>query len=171
MFFNLPLSARLRRSWKGGGGGGFQWCQQSTSMHFQALRSCAKLWISWGRSGEILDWLALQLIRGIEFYVHQVLVWYRAYLEIRSPSGLVLHVNLTFALFSVVCTNCSWSVWKLTRRWCMARANRAENKRYCKTRVYMKYHPNGNIKNIMVFSALAKSVIYKCGCYIQTLKQ
>ena len=33
--------------------------------------------------------------------------WYRAYLEIRSPSGLVLHVNLTFALFSVVCTNCS----------------------------------------------------------------
>ena len=53
----------------------------------------------------------------------------------------------------------------------MARANRAENKRYCKTRVYMKYHPNGNIKNIMVFSSLAKSVIYKCGCYIQTLKQ
>ena len=35
-----------------------------------------------------------------------------------------------------------------------ARANRAENKRYCKSRVYMKHHPNGNLKNIVVFSAL-----------------
>ena len=36
-----------------------------------------------------------------------------------------------------------------------ARANRAENKRYCKSRVYMKHHPNGNLKNIRVFSTLA----------------
>ena len=35
------------------------------------------------------------------------------------------------------------------------RANRAENKRYCKSRVYMKHHPNGNLKNVIVFSALA----------------
>ena len=33
----MSLSARLRRSW------GYQWCQQSTSMRFQALRSCAKV--------------------------------------------------------------------------------------------------------------------------------
>ena len=35
------------------------------------------------------------------------------------------------------------------------RANRAENKRHCKSRVYMKHHPNGNLKNVIVFSALA----------------
>ena len=33
--------------------------------------------------------------------------------------------------------------------------NPTENKRYCKSRVYMKLHPNGNLKNIMVLSALA----------------
>ena len=67
----------------------------------------------------------------------------------------MLHVNLTFAEFFVVCTNCSCSVCKFTRRWCIAHANRAENKRYWKSRVSMKYHPNGNLKNVMVFSAVA----------------
>ena len=43
---------------------------------------------------------------------------------------------------------------------CIARAeNRAEHKRYCKRRLYMKHHPNGKIKNIMVFSALANSLL------------
>ena len=66
----ISLSARLRRSW------GYQWCQQSTSMRFQALRSCARVRISWARGADFLDWLALQHIRGIEFCVHQVLVYH-----------------------------------------------------------------------------------------------
>ena len=36
----------------------------------------------------------------------------------------------------------------------VAHANHAKNKRYCKSRVYMKHHPNGKLKNVMVFSAL-----------------
>lgn len=39
----------------------------------------------------------------------------------------------------------------------VARANRANNKRYCKTLIYLKHHPNENFKNIMEFSALANS--------------
>ena len=63
----------IRDSW--GTHGGSQWCQQSTSMHFQALWSCAKVQISrW--QGDFLDWLALQHIHGIEFYVHHVLVYH-----------------------------------------------------------------------------------------------
>lgn len=42
---------------------------------------------------------------------------------------------------------------------CIARANRAEHKRYCKSRLYMKHHPNGKLKNIMVFSALANFLL------------
>ena len=42
---------------------------------------------------------------------------------------------------------------------CIARANRAEHKRYCKSRLYMEHHPNGKIKNIMIFSALANFLL------------
>ena len=42
---------------------------------------------------------------------------------------------------------------------CIARANRAEHKSYCKSRLYMKYHPNEKLKNIMVFSALANFLL------------
>ena len=64
-----------------------------------------------------------------------------------------VHVNLTFALSYDSCMNYTCSV-------CIARAeNRAEHKRYCKRRLYMKHHPNGKIKNIMVFSALANSLL------------
>ena len=50
---------------------------------------------------------------------------------------VVLHLNLTFEVFYLFisfyflsCTNCTWSVRKFTRSWCITRANRAENKRY-----------------------------------------
>ena len=42
---------------------------------------------------------------------------------------------------------------------CIARVNRAEHKRYCKSQLYMKHHPNGKLKNIMVFSALANFLL------------
>ena len=42
---------------------------------------------------------------------------------------------------------------------CIARANCVEHKRYCKSRLYMKHHPNGKLKNIMVFSALANFLL------------
>lgn len=42
---------------------------------------------------------------------------------------------------------------------CIARANCAEHKRYFKSRLYMKHHPNGKLKNIMVFSALANFLL------------
>ena len=68
-------------SWLGlGAHEGYQWCQQTTSMRFQALRSCTKPQTSWG-SGEggggvdLLDWLALQHIRGIQFYVRFLERW------------------------------------------------------------------------------------------------
>ena len=53
--------------------GGSQWCQQSTSMPFQALRSFPPPFRPEG--GNFLDWLTLQHICGIESYVHQVLVY------------------------------------------------------------------------------------------------
>ena len=33
-----------------------------------------------------------------------------------------------------------------------------KNKKYCKSNVYMKYHPNDSLKNIMVFSTLARNM-------------
>ena len=33
-----------------------------------------------------------------------------------------------------------------------------KKKKYYKSNVYMKYHPNGSLKNIMVFSALARNM-------------
>ena len=46
------------------------------------------------------------------------------------------------------------NVCKIMRSWCIARVNHAETKRYLRSRVHMKHHPNGNLKNSMVFSAL-----------------
>ena len=46
------------------------------------------------------------------------------------------------------------SVCKIMRSWCIACANHAETKRYLRSWVHMKHHPNGNLKNSMVFSAL-----------------
>ena len=67
---------------------------------------------------------------------------------------MAFHVNLTFAVF-LLFARTARGVFANLRG---ARANRAENKRCCKSRVYMKHHPNGNFKNIMVFSALAKEM-------------
>ena len=62
----------------------------------------------------------------------------------------VLHVNLdSEVFFFFFCTICMCSVCKCSRR------ADAENKRCCKGRVCMKHNANGNLKNIMVFSALA----------------
>ena len=33
-----------------------------------------------------------------------------------------------------------------------------KKKKYCKSNVYMKYHPNDSLKNIMVFSTLARNM-------------
>ena len=46
------------------------------------------------------------------------------------------------------------NVCKIMRSWCIARVNHAETKRYLRSQVHMKHHPNGNLKNSMVFSAL-----------------
>ena len=67
--------------------------------------------------------------------------------------ALLLQYFLFVCLF-VFCTNCTYSVCKFTRSWCIAGANRAGNKTHCKSGVYMKRLPNGNVKNVMVFSAL-----------------
>ena len=50
-------------------------------------------------------------------------------------------------LYSFFCTNWMCNVCKFTRSWCIARANHAENKTHCRSRVHMKHHPNGNLKN------------------------
>ena len=76
----------------------------------------------------------------------------------------MLHVNLTFVVFLFFCTNCTCSICKFTRCWCIARANRAENKRHCKSLVYKKHHPNRNLKNIRVFSILA-NYLFNQGIY------
>ena len=76
----------------------------------------------------------------------------------------MLHVNLTFVVFLFFCTNCTCSICKFTRCWCIARANRAENKRHCKSWVYKKHHPNRNLKNIRVFSILA-NYLFNQGIY------
>lgn len=47
----------------------------------------------------------------------------------------VLHVNLAVAALVVFCTNCTCSVCKIARCWCIAGANHAENKRSCKSQV------------------------------------
>ena len=65
-------------SWLGlGAHEGYQWWQQTTSMLFQALRSCTNVQISWGSGGggDLLDWLALQHIRGIQFYARFLERW------------------------------------------------------------------------------------------------
>ena len=67
--------------------------------------------------------------------------------------ALLLQYFLFVCLF-VFCTNCTYSVCKFPRGWYIAGANRAENKTHCKSGVYMKRLPNGNVKNVMVFSAL-----------------
>ena len=76
----------------------------------------------------------------------------------------MLHVNLTFVVFLFFCTNCTCSICKFTRCWCIARANRAENKRHCKSLAYKKHHPNRNLKNIRVFSILA-NYLFNQGIY------
>ena len=75
MFCQLYLLSLSLLGW--GTHGGFQWCQQSTSMLFQALRSFAKAQImEEGGGGIFFDWLALQHICGVEFYIHQVLIYH-----------------------------------------------------------------------------------------------
>ena len=76
----------------GANAGGSQSCQQSTSMCFQALRSCAKVRISWGRGGgggfsglisfAAYSWNRILRPSGLGL---PCVGWYRAYLEIRSP--------------------------------------------------------------------------------------
>ena len=66
----------------------------------------------------------------------------------------MLHVNLYFLLFART-VRAVYANVRDADALHVARANRAENKRYWKSRVYMKHHPNGNLKNIMAFSAEA----------------
>ena len=72
----------------------------------------------------------------------------------------MLHVNQTFALSFILCMNCSYSVCKFTGSWYSICKS---CKRYCKSQIYVKHYPNGNIirKNIMVFFALANLELYK----------
>ena len=58
-----------------------------------------------------------------------------------------------FALCFVCCMNCTCSGCKFMRSLCIACANCAQNKRhiYFKSWLFIKHHPNGNLKNIMAF--------------------
>ena len=70
-----------------------------------------------------------------------------------------IHVNLTFALSFVFCMKCMCTQCKLfyvKLMHCACKSCKTE-KRYCRSRVNMKQHPNEKLKNtcIMVFSAFA----------------
>lgn len=70
----------------------------------------------------------------------------------------MLHENLTFVLSFILCMNCTYSVYKFTGSWY---STCKSCKRYCRSHIYVKHYPNGNLKNIMVFFALANVELYK----------
>ena len=70
----------------------------------------------------------------------------------------MVHVNLTFALSFILCMNCTYGVCKFTGSWY---STCKSCKRYRKSEIYVKHYPNGNLKNIMVFFALANLELYK----------
>ena len=71
---------------------------------------------------------------------------------------VVLLVNPTFEISFVLCTICTCNAsapFKFAYSSC---AVCAKNKKYCKSKVYMKHHPKCRLENIMVFSALARNM-------------
>ena len=66
---------------------------------------------------------------------------------------MVLHVNPTFSIPFILCTICTCNASASRKFAYTARTVRTNNKKYCKSKVYMKHQLNGRLKNIMVFSA------------------
>lgn len=73
---------------------------------------------------------------------------------LQNAVWVVLHVNLSFTVFFVVLHKLHGQCMQILRSSCTAHANRTEKKN-CKSLVYIKYHPNKNVNNIMAFSTLA----------------
>ena len=71
---------------------------------------------------------------------------------------VVLLVNETFEISFVLCTICTCNASAPCKFAFTACAVSAKNKKYCKSKVYMKHHPKCSLKNIMVCSTLARNM-------------
>ena len=68
---------------------------------------------------------------------------------------VVLFVNPTFEISFLLCKVCMCNASAPCKFAYTAHAVCAKKKNYCKSNVYMKYHPKCSLKNIMGFSTLA----------------